>query len=162
MLMFFNYNKQKLNVININCKKMKINYLFLTFKFIIFVNFNNYLFLKNKLINHDLFSLFLKEKYIKYLFNIPHFSFLKNNNYLCIFIDNVIMFINIMKMLENKLFFFSYNKSISNITTNFNILMQYNKYNINYVYIQFILKKLKIKIIILLFLFLISIIKYIK
>jgi hypothetical protein len=162
MLMFFNHNKRKLNVININCKKMKINYLFLTCKFIIFINLSNYLFLKNKLINNDLFSLILKEKYINNLFNIPHFSFLKNNNYLCIFIDNVIMFIDIIKILENKLFFYIYNKSISNLTNNFIILTQYNKYEKNYIYIQFILKKLKIKIIILLFLFLISIIKYIK
>jgi hypothetical protein len=141
---------------------MKINYLFLTCKFIIFINLSNYLFLKNKLINNDLFSLILKEKYINNLFNIPHFSFLKNNNYLCIFIDNVIMFIDIIKILENKLFFYIYNKSISNLTNNFIILTQYNKYEKNYIYIQFILKKLKIKIIILLFLFLISIIKYIK
>jgi hypothetical protein len=162
MLMFFNHNKQKLNGININYKKIKINYFFLTFKFIIFINLSNYLFLKNKLINNNLFSLFLKEKYINNLFNRRHFSFLKNNNYLCIFIDNVIMFIDIIKILENKLFFFIYNKSISNITSNFTILTQYNKYKENYIYIQFILKKLKIKIIILLFLFLISIIKYIK
>jgi hypothetical protein len=160
--MFFNHNEKKLNVININCKKIKINFLFLTFKFIIFINPINYLFLKNKLINNDLYSLILKEKYIKNLFNIPHFSFLRNNNYLCIFIDNVSMFVNIMEILENKLLFFIYNKNISNITTNFTILIQYNKYNKNYIYIQFILKKIKIKIIILLFLFLISIIKYMK
>src|SRR3954453_23072639 len=112
MLIFFNKNnKDKLHTININYKKIKINNYFLNSKFIIYINLSNNFIFKNKIINYDLYSLILKENYIKSLFNIFHFSFLRNNNYLCIFINNIITFINVIILLENKLLFFSYKNS---------------------------------------------------
>jgi hypothetical protein len=151
-----------MNIINTNYKKIKINNLFLSFKFIIYINLNNQFHLKNKIINNDLYSLSLNEKYIKSIFNIPNFSFLRNNNLLCIFINDKNKFIDIIKLLENKQFFYSYKNCISNFVINLNVLDEYQKYNTNYIYIQFILKKIKIKILFLFLFFLISIIKCIK
>jgi len=156
----FDYNKYKYkyNVINISYNKLKINNLFLTSKFIIYVisPLKN---LKNQILNYNLLSLNLEKKYIKALFNI---FFFRNNNYLCIFINDIKNFINIIKFLEDKQFYYSYKNCFSNLVKNNNILEEFNKYNINYIYIKFILKKIKIKIIILLLFFLILIIKYIK
>jgi len=151
-----------MNIINTNYKKIKINNLFLSFKFIIYINLNNQFHLKNKIINNDLYSLSLNEKYIKSIFNIPNFSFLRNNNLLCIFINDKNKFIDIIKLLENKQFLYSYKNCLSNIIFNYEILNQYNKYNKNYIFIQFILKKIKIKIIIILLFLLVSLIKNIK
>jgi hypothetical protein len=160
MLKILNYNK--CNVIGINYKKIKINNLFLNSDFILFINLNNYFYLKNKILQYNLYSVILNTKFIKTLFNIPQFLFFRNNNILCIFINDIEMFINFIKIVENKQCFYSYKNYLSNIIINSKILEEYNKYNMNFIYIQFILKLLKIKIIILLFLFLISIIKYVN
>lgn len=162
MLVLFNSNKLKCNIIDISYKKIKINYLFLNNLYIIYVDLNYDSYLKNKILNYNLFSLILKEKYIKALFNLPNFSFLRNNQFLCIFVNNTTIFIDIIKNLNNKTFFFSYKNYLSNIVTNINILEEYNKYNMNFIYLQLILKKIKIKVIILLLFFLISLVNYIK
>jgi hypothetical protein len=161
MSVLFNYNKY--NIIDISYKKVKINNLFLYSKFIIYIikPLNNIFFLKNIILNHNLLSLNLKKKYIKSLFNYLNFSFLINNNYLCIFINDNNKFLDIIKILENKQFYYSYKNCFSNLSISTILLEEYKKYNMNYIYIQFILKKIKIKIIIILLFFLLSIVKYI-
>jgi hypothetical protein len=156
MLIQLNSNKLK-NSYN----KIKISNLFSNNKFIIYINLNYNFFLKNRLLNYKVHSLILGKKEFKQLFNISKFSFLRNN-LLCIFINDNKLFIDIIKLLEKKTIFYSYKNCFSNIILNLDIINEYNKYNINYIYIQLILKKIKIKIIILILLFLFSIIKYIK
>lgn len=160
--MLLRFNNLNLNIIDISYKKIKINYYFLNYKYIIFLKINDVYNFKNKLLNYNIFSFSLKNNYIKSLFNLPSFFFLRGGSSLCIFINDTISFINIIKILENKQFFYAYKYSLSNIYMHINILKNYEKYNMNYIFIQFILKKIKIKIIILLFLFLILLIKYIK
>jgi len=65
----FDYNKYKYNVINISYNKLKINNLFLTSKFIIYVisPLKN---LKNQILNYNLLSLNLEKKYIKAFFDV--------------------------------------------------------------------------------------------
>lgn len=163
MLAFFKLNKSNLNVINSNYKKKKINYFFTNFNYIIYINVDNdnINYIKNKLFSYNIFSIFLKKNQIKSIFTLP-FSFLNDNKLLCIFINDIKLFINIIKILENKQFFYSYNNCFSNIVFNYNILNEYYKYNENYIFIQFILNKIKIKIIILFLFLLVSLIKYIK
>jgi hypothetical protein len=159
MSVLFNYNKY--SIIDINYKKIKINNLFLYSKFIIYIaiSLKNTYFLKNAILNYNLLSLNLEKKYIKSLFNYLNFSFLINNNYLCIFINDNNKFLDIIKILENKQFYYSYKNCFSNLIINTILLEEYKKYNMNYIYIQFILKKIKIKIIIILLFFFLSIIK---
>lgn len=158
---FIKLNKSNINVINSNYNKKKINYFFLNFSYIIYINADNINYIKNKLFFNNIFSICLKKSQIKSIFTLP-FSFLNDNKLLCIFIKDIKLFINIIKVLENKQFFYSYKNCLSNIVFNYNILNEYNKYNENYIFIQFILNKIKIKIIILLLFLLISLINYIK
>src|SRR6201994_5094205 len=162
MVAFLKLNKRNLNVINSNFNKKKINYFFFNFNYIIYINIDNINYIKNKLFYYNIFSIFLKKNQIKSIFTIPFFSFLNDNKLLCIFINDIKIFINIIKVLENKQFFYSYKNCFSNIVFNYNILNEYNKYNENYTFIQFTLNKIKIKIIILLLFLLISLIKNIK
>ena len=160
MSILYNKNKYNLKVLNVYYKKIKINNLFLNNKFIIFIN-NNY-FLKNLILKYKLCSLILEKKYIKSLFDIPSYYFFKNNQILCVFLNDWLKFLDIIKILENKYIFFLYKKCLSNLMDNLTFLNIYNKYNNNFIYIQLLLNKIKVKIIILLLFFLISIIKYIK
>jgi hypothetical protein len=162
MLGSFNFIKLNCKIIGINYEKIKINYNFLNYKYIIFLNSNKIYDLKNFLLKNEIFSISLKNKNIKSVFNLPSFSFLRNGAYLCILINDTISFINTINNLNDKQFFFSYKKSLSNVNNNNNIIKEYNKYNMNYIYIQFFIKKIKIKIIILFLFLLISLIKYIK
>src|ERR1700761_7916652 len=116
MSFLFNNNNCNINVINLNYEKLKINNLFLNNKYIIFVDPINYYFLKNIILSNNILSLIVKKRIIKVLFN---FSFFKSNSYLCIFINDFKLFINNIKNLDNKQFFFLYKGSISNITTKF-------------------------------------------
>ena len=117
--------------------------------------------ISNQIIKKSYTKLFFKKKDIKNVFD-SFFFFKGNNKILCIFLKNDIKFINVVSFLEIKQFFYSYKNCFSNIVLSSNILKEYEKYKDNYIYIQFILKKIKIKII-LLFLFLfISFIKNIK
>jgi len=154
MGIFFNNNKKNLNILDINYNKKKINYFFLNIKLY------DLLYLKTKLLNYNIFSLIIKDHFIKSMFDLPNFAFLRGEG--CLFINDINIFMDIINILEKKQFFYSYKNCFSNLVTNFNILKEYNKYNINYIYIQLILKKIKIKIVILFLFFLISLIKYIK
>ena len=162
MVAFLKLNKSNINVINSNFNKKKINYFFFNYNYIIYINIDNINYIKNKLFDYNIFSICLKKNQIKSIFTIPFFSFLNDNKLLCIFINDIKIFINIIKILENKQFFYSYKNCFSNIVFNYNILNEYNKYNENYTFIQFTLNKIKIKIILLFLFLLISLIKNIK
>jgi hypothetical protein len=155
-------NFLNLNIIGINFRKMKLNYAFINFKFIIFYNqLNNYN-LKDFLLKKSILNFSLKNNEIKSVFNLNDFCFLKNSKFLCIFTSDITLFINIITFLEKKHFFYIYKSCLSNLVFNYDIIDEYHKYNRNYTYIQFILKKVKIKIIILIFIYIISFIQYIK
>jgi hypothetical protein len=162
MSTFFKLNKGNINVICSNYKKKKINFFFLNFNYIIYISNNNVNYIKNQLFHYNISSFFLKKNEIKSIFVMPFFSFLNDNKLLCIFINDINIFINIINILENKQFLYSYKNCLSNIVLNSDVLNEYNKYQKNYTFIQFILKKIKIKIIILLLFLLVSLIKYIK
>jgi hypothetical protein len=159
MSVFYNLNKIKLNIINISYNKIKINENFSNYKIIIYIKINNIFLLKNKISN---LSIFLKNSYIKSLFKIPNFFFLKGERFFCIFINDFKEFLYVVKNLENFKFYYSYKNSFSNLIMNNKILEEFNKYNNNNFYIIFILKKIIIKIIILLLFFSIFLIKYIE
>jgi hypothetical protein len=161
MLVFSKLNKSNISIISSNYNKKKINYFFLNYNYIIFINVDKINDIKNSLFSFNISSFFLKKSQIKSIFTFP-FSFLNDNKLLCIFINDIKLFINIVKVLEKKQFFYSYKNSLSNIIFNYNVLNEYDKYNENYIYIHFILNKIKIKIIILFLFLLISLIKYIK
>lgn len=162
MSVFFYKNKINLNIIDINYNKTKINNLFLNNNYIIIIN-NNYLFkFKNLFLNLNIISISLKMLYIKTLFKMPNFKFLKGENNFCVFINNLEEFIHIIKLLDNIQFYFVYKKSFSNLIINEQILVEFNKYKNNYFFIQFFLKKIIIKIILLFLILFISLITYIK
>lgn len=162
MIFLYNNNKLNLKIMNNSYEKKKINYYILNYKYIMFVNIKDVYSLKNILLSHDIKSFFLKKIYIKSLFFLPVFSFLRNGKFLCIFINEEASFINIVKIFDNKSFFYSYKKAFSNLVSNITILKEYDNYKMNYTFIHFILKKIKIKIILLFLFFLISLIKIIK
>ena len=145
----YNNNKFNLNIMNKNYEKKKINYYILNYQYIIFINVIDIYSFKNTLLNNNILSFFLKVNYIKSLFSQPVFSFLKNGNLLCILINEESSFINIIKILENKYFFYIYKKSFSNLILNTTVLNEYSNYKMNYIFFHFLLKKIKIKIILL-------------
>jgi hypothetical protein len=160
--MLINKLSNKINFININCSKNKINYLFTHSKFIIFQHITDIFYLKTLFLKYSIFSLILKERQIKVLFNLPNFSFLRGGQYLCAFVDDLDIFLNILKTLGDKPIFYSYKKILSNLIPSSWIVDSFNQYYSNYISILFILKKIKIKVIILFFFFLISFTVYIK
>lgn len=161
MLTFYN-NKINIEKVIINYRKLKIKEFVKNNKFIIFCDLIDDLDLKHKLLNYGILSFTLKKKYIKALFNLPHFSFLEGESFFCIFINNIQNFIAIVNNLENREFLYSYKNSLSNYTSSNNLLEVFNKYNKNYDIFHFLFIKKKLKIIILLYLFSISLIKFIK
>src|SRR5215216_5707967 len=93
-----------------NCLKIKINNLFLFSKFIIFVSAkaHNILNFKNNFLKFNIFSLIFKKNDIKDLFNFTSFSFLRGGQYICGFINDINIFLSIVKFFESKFFFYSY------------------------------------------------------
>jgi len=162
MSVFFYRNKVNLNIIDINYNKLKINNLFLNNKYIIIINKNKFLKFKNLFLNLNIISINLKMLYIKILFKMPNFKFLKGENLFFIFINSSEEFINILKLFDNTPLYYIYNRSFSNLIINYKIIEEFYKYTKNYIFIQFFLKKIIIKIIILILLFFLSLIKYIK
>lgn len=94
-----------------NYNLLYLDYLLLKNKFIIFLNYNqilklkiNFINLKNNILKNNCVSLILNRKSIKKIF-LNYFTFLSASIF-CIFIDDVIKFINIIKLLNNLNFFF--------------------------------------------------------
>lgn len=162
MSIFFYNNRVNLNIININYNKILINYLFSHYKYIIFIKINNLLKFKNLLLRNNIISFHLKKTYLKSVFEISNFKFLKGKDFFNIFTNDLKEFLYIVTLFEKKEFYYTYKNSFSNLITNNQIIEQFNNYNKNYVYIQFFIKLIVIKIILLLILFLFSFIKYIK
>jgi hypothetical protein len=82
--------------------------------------------LKNDLFKYSSKSMVIKAKYIKVLFS-NYFAFIKSAC-MCIFINDMTQFLNIIKILKNASFYFSFNKCFSNITNSENLLLQHNIY----------------------------------
>ena len=87
---------------------------------------NDLLNLKNDLFKYNSTSMFIKAKYIKILFS-NYFAFLKSAC-ICIFISDMTQFLNIIKILKNSSFYFSFKKCLSNITNSESLLLQHNIY----------------------------------
>src|SRR5207237_6642575 len=87
---------------------------------------NDLLDLKNELFKYGPKSMFIKAKYIKVLFS-NYFTFLKSAC-MCIFITYMNQFLNIIKILKNLSFFYSFNKALSNIMISETLLYQHNIY----------------------------------
>jgi|ERR1043165_8327683 hypothetical protein len=100
---------------------------------------NDLLVLKNELFKYNTKSIVIKAKYIKTLFS-NYFAFFKSFC-MCILIDDIIKFNNIIKLLKNTMFFFSFNKCISNIT-NTEILLYQNSIYEHYIVLHYIIYKL--------------------
>jgi len=81
----------------------------------------------------------IKAKYIKILFS-NSFTFFKSSC-MCIFINNIKQFLNIIKILKNLTFFYSFNKCFSNITNTVLLLNQHNIYEY-YIIFHYIIFKL--------------------
>jgi hypothetical protein len=104
-------------------------------------NISNYdiLDLKNELFKYGGKSMVIKAKYIKILFS-NSFAFIKSSC-MCIFINNITQFLNIIKILKNLIFFYSFNKCFSNITNSVLLLDQHNIYEY-YIIFHYIIFKL--------------------
>ena len=100
---------------------------------------NDLLKLKNQLFKNSIKSMVIKSKYIKILFS-DYFAFFKSSC-LCIYIKEDTQFLNIVNLLKNLLFFYSYSKSFSNITNTESIIFEYNTYN-SYIKFHYIIFKL--------------------
>jgi hypothetical protein len=104
-------------------------------------NISNYdiLNLKNELFKYDAKSMVIKAKYIKILFS-NSFAFIKSSC-MFIFINNMMQFFNIIKILKNLIFFYSFNKCFSNITNSVLLLEEHNIYEY-YIIFHYIIFKL--------------------
>src|ERR1700759_5516120 len=91
---------------------------------------NDILDLKNELFKYSAKSMVIKAKYIKILFSNS-----------CIFINNMTQFLNIIKILKNLTYFYSFNKCFSNITNSTFLLDQHNIYEY-YIIFHYIIFKL--------------------
>jgi hypothetical protein len=104
-------------------------------------NISNYdiLDLKNELFKYGAKSMVIKAKYIKILFS-NSFAFIKSSC-MCIFINNITQFLNIIKILNNLTYFYSFNKCFSNIINSALLLDQHNIYEY-YIIFHYIIFKL--------------------
>jgi len=84
-----------IKILNIIYLKKKINYLFSNCKFILFLEINNIFDLKKILLKYNLFSLVMKDREIKSLFDMPNFLFIRGSQYLCCFINDIETLINV-------------------------------------------------------------------
>lgn len=110
---------------------------------------NDLLDLKNHLFKYGSQSMVIKAKYIKLLFS-NYFAFFKSAC-MCIFITDMSQFLNILKILKNLQFFFSFNKCFSNITNSDILLYLSNNYSTYIVFHYLIFKLINNIILIILF-----------
>lgn len=100
---------------------------------------NDLLDLKNDLFKYGSKSMVIKAKYIKILF-YNYFAFFKSAC-MCIFMTDMNQFLNVIKILKNLSFFFSFNKAFSNITNSEALLYQHNIYR-SYISLHYTIFKL--------------------
>jgi len=117
---------------------------------------NNILDLKTELLKYGSNSLVLKAQYIEILFS-NHFEFMKASC-LFIFANDIIQFKNVIKLFNNTLFFYSFNKCFSNITNFHMVLYQQQLYE-NYLIVHYIIFKLINNITLILLLYIMLFIK---
>lgn len=147
---------QRVNyIINKNYKLLYLDYLININKFIIFINFEK---LKEiqAIFNENIKYFIVNSFYIKKLFML-NFLYL-SSYFIFIFMNNIDTFINMVKVLDEKKFGFSYKYCLSNFINRKTFINQL----VNFNYIHFVIFKLVYNIIILLFLFLYSIVKFIN
>lgn len=146
----------------LNYDILYINHLVCNNDFIIYIN--NFK-LHNFLIASGLFNdtanifLVLTKKYINKIFNC-HFKFLSSNIF-CIFISDLHKFLNVIKILKDVSFFYSFKYNFSPLVNANVVLNQVEKYK-NFQVFHYILFKLIFNIIILILYYIILIIKYLK
>lgn len=109
--------------------------------------------------NFDNISLVLTRKYINKIFN-GYFKFLSSNIF-CIFISDLYKFLNVIKILKEVPFFYSFKYNFSSLVNANIVLNQVEKYK-NFQIFHYILFKLIFNIIILMLYYIILIIKYLK
>lgn len=132
--------------------------------FIIFFNYSqlsntNLLNLKNNIINEGSISLVLNKRHIRKIFS-SSFKFLSSHTF-CIFIPDFNKFFNIIKLLNNVTFFYTFKKSFSCVLNKNIILNQSEKYK-NFQIFHYILFKILFNILILILYYITLIIKYLK
>lgn len=156
----YNYYKNLIQNYNI----LYLNNLINNNNFIIFFNYSqlsnlNLLNLKNEIIQENCISLVLNKKYIHKIFS-NCFKFLSSHMF-CIFISDFNKFLNIIKLLNNITFFYSFKKFFSCILNKDKLLNQFEKYK-NFQIFHYIIFKLICNIIILFIYYITLIIKYLK
>jgi hypothetical protein len=119
-------------------KNITINPIFIVLNICNMSN-NDLLDLKNELFKYGPKSMVIKAKYIKVLFS-NYFTFFKSAC-MCIFITDMNQFLNIIKILKNLSFFYSFNKALSNIMNSETLLYQHNIYS-SYVSLHYTIFKL--------------------
>src|SRR5947209_5021730 len=120
---------------------------------------NDLLILKNELFKNNSKSMVIKSKYIRILFS-SYFNFFKTAC-LCIYIPDMIQFLNNLKLLKNLSFFYSYNRSFSNIVNTEMLTFQYNIYSC-YIMFHYIIFKLINNIILILLINLLLLVNLLK
>jgi len=156
---------QHLNIVKANYSLLYLNDLIENNNFIIFFNYSKLsnsmlLNLKNDLLKEDVRCLVVNSKYIKRLF-VVNFFFL-SSFIMLICVSNLKQFLNIIKILSNIKFFYSFKNCFSNIINNNILFEQNNSIKFYYVYIHYIIFKLILNIIIILLYLLISMVKLIN
>jgi hypothetical protein len=133
-------------------------------KFLIVISLHNksntnILDFKNELFKYGSKSMVIKAKYIKTLFS-NSFAFIKSAC-MCIYINDIIQFLNIIKILNNSSFIYSLNKCFSNITNSISLLDQHNIYE-SYIIFHYIIFKLINNIILILLIYITLFINLLK
>ena len=156
------YNYYNNIVLNFNI--LYLNNLISNNNFIIFFNYGklsnfNLLNLKNEISNQGCVSLVLNRKYINKIFS-NYFNFLSSHTF-CIFISDFNKFLNVVKLLNNIIFFYSFKKKFSSALNKNTILNQLEKYK-NFQVFHYIIFKIIYNIIILILYYITLIVKYLK
>jgi hypothetical protein len=146
------YKILKYNKLYNNNNILNFDYFINNYKYIIFLNINKInkkkLFnLKNEILKLDGKSIILNQTYIYSLLNSFDFKFL-GSNLIFIFLKNIENFIYIISMLDNIFIFFSFNKYISNIFINSDIIKFNNKSKNIIIFLHLIIIKFIFNIII--------------
>lgn len=161
------YKLQTYNYYNnllLNYNILYLNNLINNNNFIIFFNYSqlsntSLLNLKNNIINEGSVSLVLNKRYIHKIFS-NSFKFLSSHTF-CIFISDFNKFLNVIKLLNNITFFYSFKKSFSGVLNKNIILNQFEKYK-NFQIFHYILFKVLFNILILILYYITLIVKYLK
>ena len=157
-------NKNYYALVNKNYDLLYFNLLIQNSDFIVFFNYknlsnSNLLDLKNYISFYAFKSVVIHLSYIKHLF-FNDFLFLNSYN-IAIFINSLNDFNNIVKLLKNINFYFTFKKRFSGITNNILLSNQIKKYN-NYIFFHYVIFKLINNIILIILYFKFLFLKFLK